>query len=855
MISDRELWQRARSLFDELVELERGPRHARLEEIGREDPILREAVERLLLADSQAEAALEDYSFGSPRSTPAGITQSRDPLGVIGRTVSHFRVTDYLAAGGMGAVYSAEDLQLGRTVALKFPLPHQHMDRAVKERFVNEARSAAALDHPNLCTIHEIGESEHGVFLAMPLYPGETLKDRLAREGALPTGEALAIVMQVTTGLASAHAAGIVHRDLKPGNVMLLPDGTAKVLDFGLAKVRDISLTKSQMTLGTIGYIAPEQIRREQVDSRTDLWAIGVMLHEMLTGAPPFRGDHEMSILHAVLHEEPVRPSKVNEELSPAFDDLIGGLLQKRPADRYPSADALLADLSALESGRPLTLPVPFWSRTAGRRRARKALLPAVVLAPVAIGLAGWGMYTRNLVVESSPSSPAATGPVLRWRNNTAEISTAAELAAALVPASAGRRVRLRPGTYDIESPLIVPDSMTLEGAGVMRFGRDGLPAGFSDDTRTAIRMIAGTGGDVLTLSDGVTVRNVEIVDLAGRSGNVIAVVSRRPRDRVSATILESVIVNPNPITISPGGALGRGLWIVTRNLNLGADPPPDNGSALSVRMTRSIIQSPAGGGGFFAYNFTADSRISLDISRSVIGGSNEANGGVSRPEPVHDSEVRIESQGNLYRNEWTDPCSPRVSGWNFTGGSGAPIPIQLPATTRNTLRVRSVDDRIEGFTTAVFATGSRRFYDAPLNAAPSDNHIDLQLIGTTISTPVCADVGGRAGMKDVTTGIAVAGLGATSDLLLTGARVENSALAAGDRNTIRLELRGVTGSGQRSNRYINAGGVFGELTGQLRGHGNRIEVVGDPQIFGRTNRRIEPPPGPEFFISGRSSR
>jgi serine/threonine protein kinase len=855
VISDRELWQRARPLFDEIVELESGSRRERLEEIGRTDPTLREAVEWLLSADDDADAALHDYSFGTPRDTPASNTNSRDPLGAIGQTVSHFRITDYLAAGGMGAVYSAEDLQLGRAVAIKFPLPHQHMDRGVKERFVNEARSAAALDHPNLCTVHEIGESEHGVFLAMPLYPGETLKDRLARQGALPPAEALEIVQQVTTGLASAHAAGIVHRDLKPGNVMLLPDGMVKVLDFGLAKVRDISLTKSHMTLGTIGYIAPEQIRGNPVDARTDLWAIGVMLYEMLTGTPPFRGEHEMSILHAVLHDDPTRPSEVNRDLSPGFDDLIGALLQKDPADRYPSAEALRTDLTALQRGTPLTLPTPFWSRTTGRRRARKALLPALGLALVAIGVTSWAIYRGNVVVESSPFSPAVTGPVLRWRNNTAEISTAAELAAALVPANAGRRVRLRPGTYDIDKPLTVPDSMTLEGAGVMRFGGDQLPIGFSDDTRTAIRMIAATGGDVLTLGDGVTLRNVEIVDLAGRSGNVIAVVSRRPRDRVSATILESVIVNPNPITISPAGAFGRGLWIVTRNPNLGADPPPDDGSVLAVRMTRSIIQSPAGGGGFFAYNFAAESRISLDISRSVIGGSNEANGGVSRPDPVHDSEVRIESQGNLYRNEWTDRCSPPVSGWNITGGSGAPIPIQLPATTRNTLRVHSVDDRIEGFTTAVFATGSRQFYPAPLNAAPSDNHIDLQLIGTTISTPVCADLGKGEAAQDVSTGVAVEGLGIVSDLYLTGARVANSALAAGDRNTIRLEIRGVTGSGRRSNRYINAGGTFGELSAQLQGSGNRLEIVGNQETFARTNRGIEPPPGAEFFTSSRSSR
>lgn len=418
MISNRELWQRARSLFDELVELERGPRHARLEEIGRDDPILRQAVERLLMADTGAEAALRDYSFGSPRSPSASAMNSRDPLGVIGHTVSHFRVTDYLAAGGMGAVYCAEDLQLGRTVALKFPLPHQQLDRSVKERFVNEARSAAALDHPNLCTIYEIGESEQGLFLAMPLYPGETLRDRLGRQRILPPAEALEIVLQMTTGLASAHAAGIVHRDLKPGNVMLLPDGTVKVLDFGLAKIRDINLTKSHATLGTIRYVAPEQIRGDRVDGRTDLWAIGVMLYEMLTGTSPFRGEHEVSILHAVLHEEPPRVSRVNPDLPLAFDELIGALLQKDPEGRYQSAEALLTDIVALKRGATLTHRPPFWIRTARHRQVRRAMIPVAAFALVLVVSGTWYLYQQNAMTDTAAPGVLRTVAVLPFVND-----------------------------------------------------------------------------------------------------------------------------------------------------------------------------------------------------------------------------------------------------------------------------------------------------------------------------------------------------------------------------------------------------------------------------------------------------
>jgi hypothetical protein len=744
-------------------------------------------------------------------------------------------------------VYGADDIHLGRTVALKFPLPHQQLRRGVKERFINEARSAAALDHPNLCTVHEVGESDYGVFLAMPLYPGETLKDRLARESRLPAAAALDIVLQVATGLAAAHAAGIVHRDLKPANVMLLPDGTAKVLDFGLAKIRDADLTKSQATLGTIGYISPEQLRGEPAEAQADLWAVGVMLYEMLTGTMPFSGEHELSVLHAVLHEQPPRPSAVNGDLGPEFDDLIGVLLQKAPGDRYPSADELLGGLAAVQRGAPPVRQASVWKIAERRRRARRVMLAASALAALGIGAAVWGVFSRTAAVRSSAPPVAAAAPTLTWVGDTVEVGTAVELAAALDPANAGRRIRLRAGVYDIEQPMIVPDRMTLEGAGVMRFDPDGRPTGFSDDTRTILRMTANVAGEVLTLGDGATVRNVEIVDLPGRSGNVVAVLSRRVRDRVSATIIESVIVNPNPLTIGAGGALGRSLYVVTLNPNMGADPPPHEGAVLAVRMARSVIRSPSGGGGLFAYNFSADSRIAVVVSQSVIGGSSEANGGVSRPDAVHDSEVVIESRGNLYRNDWTDPCVSPLLGWNFTGGSGAPIPIALPATTRNRLVVRSVDDRFEGFTTTLVATGSRRFFAEPLNAAPTDNAIDLLLSGTVVSTPTCGDVG-RTGR---TMGIAMVRPRAAGDFLLTGAWVENDALYAGDRNTIRVEFRGVTGSGRRENQYAHAGGASGPAPTQLQGSGNRLEVVGDPGTFDQLNRRIDPRPPAEFFTRG----
>ncbi|MEO8194917.1 MAG: serine/threonine-protein kinase [Gemmatimonadales bacterium] len=840
---DRALWKQARPLFDELVELDTDARNARLEQIGEQNSDLRKAVDRLLLADLGEEI---DSALDFTPAAPATATNSRDPLGIIGKNVSHFSVRDYLAAGGMGVVYTAADLQLGRTVALKFPLPHQQMDKLVKERFINEARSAASLDHPNLCTVHEVAESEHGVFLAMPLYPGETLKERIAREGALPPNDALAIVQQITTGLATAHAAGIVHRDLKPGNVMLLPDGTVKVLDFGLAKIRDISLTMSHTTIGTIGYVSPEQVRGGRVDARADLWSIGVMLYEMLTGNLPFRGEHELSILHNILHTDPALPSDSNKNLSLKFDELIGALLQKDPAARYPSADALLADINALQSGAPLSHRSPFWTRTPRRRRVRTSVLPIAGAAAglIVIGALSWIMYQQG----AAPSSTAQASAVVKFVNNSATISTPAELVAALVPANAGRRVHLDAGAYDIDRPLTVPDGMTIEGEGVMAFAREGFATGFRDGPRTTVRMTAGVAGDILTLGNNVTIRNIEIVDLEGRSGNAMAIMSRRAGDNVSATISDVVVVNPNQIAIGPGGTVGRGLLVITRNANAKADPPPDERSVLAVKILRSVIKSPAGGGGFFAFNFAANSKISLDISRSTFGGSSEANGGVSRPDAVHDSEVRISSGNNLYINDLADRCVLPSWGLNLTGGSGAPIAMQLPQTSRNLLVVRSVNDRIEGFKTAVLATGGRSFYGKSLNPAPKDNHIELQLIGTTIVTPSCPPVRRTVASP----GTAVATYESVTDLRLLGSEVVNEGADAGEGNSVRAELRGVTGSGTRSNAYANSAATYGPLRANLQGKRNRLEITGDLAAFTRDNRGIDPLPAAELFTGRR---
>jgi tetratricopeptide (TPR) repeat protein len=388
---DSRRWEEIQATFDELVTLDEGSRASRLAALGATDRALRQAVEVLLAADAEADqrlAPLEAAFF--PHATPAP-----DPLSLAGRTVSHFRVVERLGAGGMGVVYRAEDTRLGRAVALKFRLPQLSLDAPAKARFLQEAHSAAALDHPNLCTIHEVGETDDGQpFLAMALYPGETLKARLDREGPLPVGDALAIVRQIAEGLAYAHAAGIVHRDLKPGNVMLVPNGPVKILDFGLAKARNQSLSTASARWGTVAYMAPEQIRGEAVDARTDLWALGVVLFEMLTGRRPFAGEHELALAPAILRDQPLPPSTLRADVPTALEDIVLTLLQKDPANRYPAAAELLAHLvgagtraeSAVRSGRTRSFRVR--RLLSGRRQWTVGAAAAVLIVGVLLGAA-----------------------------------------------------------------------------------------------------------------------------------------------------------------------------------------------------------------------------------------------------------------------------------------------------------------------------------------------------------------------------------------------------------------------------------------------------------------------------------
>ncbi|MGB6647460.1 MAG: serine/threonine-protein kinase, partial [Bacteroidota bacterium] len=268
-----------------------------------------------------------------------------------GRIVSHYRIAEKLGGGGMGVVYRAEDTRLKRAVALKFLLGGGSFDPEMKLRFTREAQAASALQHANICTIHDIDETDDGqVFISMDYYEGETLKGRLSR-GAMEISEALEIGVQIASGLARAHEAGIVHRDIKPANIMITVRGEVRIVDFGLAKLADRSkITKTGSTLGTIAYMSPEQAHGEEVSFATDVWSLGVLLYEMLAGERPFKGDQPSTVYYQILQETPKPLRAVRPEIPQAFQDLVSKAIEKNPAARFSSAGGMLDALQALRS-------------------------------------------------------------------------------------------------------------------------------------------------------------------------------------------------------------------------------------------------------------------------------------------------------------------------------------------------------------------------------------------------------------------------------------------------------------------------------------------------------------------------
>jgi len=328
---------------------------------------------------------------------------------VIGQTISHYKILGHLGGGGMGVVYKALDLKLDRPVALKFLPPDLIHDPEAGQRFVHEAKAASAIRHNNICVVYDIDETPDGqIFISMECLEGETLKKKIER-GPLKINEAIDICQQVARGLSKAHEQGIVHRDIKPANIMVTTDGVAKIVDFGLAKLSGRTmLTKAGSTLGTAAYMSPEQASGSTTDHRTDIWSLGVVLYEMLTGRRPFEAEYENALLYSILNSEPAPITALRSGISKELERIVQKCLMKAPGERYQHVDELVVDLNGLSraslaqrnppAAEPIVIP--------GKRRAVPYALGAFTLVVIVLGV---------LLLMRGKDDRTGPRPELRW--------------------------------------------------------------------------------------------------------------------------------------------------------------------------------------------------------------------------------------------------------------------------------------------------------------------------------------------------------------------------------------------------------------------------------------------------------
>ena len=360
MIPER--WAQIEDLFHRAAECNAGQRATLLDKSCSADPELRREVEILLSSDGVAaeymqatiDSQLDDFAF---------------PLK--GRIIDHYRIVQGLDGGGMGLVYRAEDIRLGRPVAIKFLPENLAGDPSALNRFEREARAASALEHPSICPVYEFGEHDGTPFIVMPLLEGQTLGERIAsanqKDSVLALEDVVGWAIQVADGLGSAHRHGVIHRDIKPANIFINRNGQAKILDFGVAKLVageaspaametslsadgrfDPLLSRAGVTIGTAAYMSPEQVRGEKLDARTDLFSFGLVLHEMATGQRAFRGGEGQSVVEEILFKEPCPVREINPRIPPGLESIITKALKKRVELRYQSAAQIGGDLEKL---------------------------------------------------------------------------------------------------------------------------------------------------------------------------------------------------------------------------------------------------------------------------------------------------------------------------------------------------------------------------------------------------------------------------------------------------------------------------------------------------------------------------
>ncbi len=364
-------------------------------------------------------------NVGAPFIAPGGrrhgksIPQDGKPM--LGTTISHYKIVEKLGEGGMGIVYKAEDLKLERFVALKFLAPHLVQEEEGRRRFIREAKAAAALEHANICTVYEIDEADGRTFIAMAFIEGDSLETRI-EAGPLKLKDALDIATQTAQGLQAAHEKGVVHRDIKPANLMITGAGSQQlvtIMDFGLAQLAGGSkITKPESRLGTVAYMSPEQTEGATVDHRTDIWALGVVLYEMISGQLPFKGHYDKAVLYSVMNEDPEPLSALRTGVPKELERIANKALAKNPESRYPRIDDMLVDLRELQKQSELGARDTRRAQPASKPASRTPwyIAAAAVVIAVILGISAWlGVFGPANEADDAPAEPLQAVPLTSY--------------------------------------------------------------------------------------------------------------------------------------------------------------------------------------------------------------------------------------------------------------------------------------------------------------------------------------------------------------------------------------------------------------------------------------------------------
>lgn len=516
-----EQWEKIGELYHQALELDEDERAAFLEQACAEDEAARREVESLIAADQQARNFIASNAL---RDAARMVTANVTPAFESGRPIGHYRIESLLGSGGMGEVYLARDTRLGRRVALKLLRPDADRNQKEKNRLLREARSAAALNHPNIVTIYSIEEAGDSIFIVMEYVEGETLS-AIGRRGGLGFADVLDVGSQIAGALAAAHSAGLVHRDIKPSNVIVTRQGKVKLLDFGIAKMTKLlagdgwddaashtHVTAEGAIVGTVAYMSPEQIRGETLDARTDIFSLGTVLYEAATGKLPFHGANPLAMMQKVSEAAPAPPSSISPVLPPKFDLLISRALAKEKEQRYPSAEELAGALNELKE----ELTGDFYKAEGGMRRPDD----------------GAGAESRRTTSESpgervtDEDSPRTT--VITIRRKTAAAFVAAAILVIVATGLVGYELLRQPVDSDTPPEPLSPMETKLTATGNIANARpavspDGKYVAYAvmDSERRSslwIRQLGAVGSALLVPTDEVEYGGIAF----SRDGNYV---------------------------------------------------------------------------------------------------------------------------------------------------------------------------------------------------------------------------------------------------------------------------------------------------------------------------------------------